>query len=75
MIKHVKQFKDAVDVVADEVCCDGGTSVNSHKIPSSLSAYCPESDDWFDIVEVEASIMPGCGCWHGMRLILKKNTD
>ncbi len=68
----VSELKEAIDVVAKEVGCDG-KSIGSHKIRSSVSAYCAELDQWFDIIDIDPDRLWGCGCWSGLTINLKKD--
>lgn len=71
----VKDFAGAVASIANEVSCDGGTSINSHKIGSSVSVFVEGDDNEdaeYELVEVEPSMLPGCGCWDGIILRVRR---
>jgi len=67
---HVKQFAEAVAELAKEIHCDGGTSIASHKVPSTVDVECENSEDEFRIVGLRAERLLGCGCWSGIRIIV-----
>lgn len=70
---HVKQFRDLVNAIADDVGCDGGARIGSHKIPSSVSFYVDNDDDSeYELIEIETDRLIGCGCASGITFRLKK---
>lgn len=71
----VKDFAETVASIANEVSCDGGTSIASHKIRSSVRVLVDGDDNEdaeYDLVEVEPSMLLGCGCWDGVILRVKR---
>lgn len=71
----VKQFRNSVDALADEIGCDGNGNIGSHKIRSQVIISCENSDDDFEFVELRPTGLPGCGCWDGIRIIIRKTSD
>lgn len=75
MTMTVKEFSKSVNTIADEVCCDGGIGIASHKIPSTVSIWMDGEDDdnaEYELTEVIPSMLPGCGCWDGILLRVKR---
>ena len=57
----VKDFAESVASIAKEVACDGGTSIGSHRIRSSISVFVNGDDNEdaeYELVEVEPSMLP-----------------
>lgn len=69
----VKQFAEQVANIASDVYCDGGARINSHKVPSSVEVWCENDlDADFEVLRVEPDRLAGCGCWSGIRIIVKR---
>jgi len=68
----VSELIEAINKLQEEIRCDG-TGIAAHNIPSSVSFYVENSDflDDIELVGIEASQLPGCGCWDGIRFRLK----
>ena len=67
----VKDFKEIVDNIADEVGCDG-TTINAHNIQSSVDIWnVDDLDNDYELVEVITDRL-GCGCACGIRLEVRK---
>lgn len=74
----VKDFEKAVSLIAKEVACDGGTSIASHKIRSSVSVVVDGDDDEdaeYELMAVEPSMLMGCGCWDGVILRVRRRYE
>lgn len=75
MIRHVKQFAAEVASLAAEICCDGGTRVASHAVPSSVTIAVQGSDAEFELVRLDAERLMGCGCWCGITLVIRPHAE
>lgn len=73
---HVKEFAEHVSRLAEEIGCDGGTRIGSHKIPSSVEVWVDGADDDadYEIASLEPYMLPGCGCWAGIIIRVRKVT-
>lgn len=71
---RVKQFAEVVGQLAKEIACDGGESIASHRLSSRVEVYVEDVDihDMYELVDVQASMLPGCGCWDGIRLVIRR---
>lgn len=72
MRMYVRELQAIINDIADDVGCDGGTSVGSHKIPSSVNFYIDDDDSEYELVEIETDRLGGCGCAVGVTFRLKK---
>jgi len=68
----VLDLKNKIDSIANDIGCDG-EGIASHNIRSSVSAYCDELGQWFEIVDIELDRLPGCSCSCGLTINLKKD--
>ena len=66
----VKQLQDRVEFLQREIGCDG-TRISSHNFASRVRAYCPDTDQTFEVIDVDPTQLPGCGCYDGLTIILK----
>ena len=71
-----KEFCDSIKTIQEEVGRldeDGRQSGTRHY--TYVETWCvDDTQDDFDIVGVEPVTNPGCGCWTGVRILLKKST-
>lgn len=68
----VKEFSGRVASIASEVGCDGGQNIASHAIGSSVTVTVEGDESKYEIVDIEPSMMFGCGCWDGIALTIKR---
>lgn len=70
----VSEFKEQTDKLATEICCDG-KKIASHTIKSTVSVHCLNSHDNYEIVDLQPSMLMGCGCWDGIIIEIRKVED
>ena len=63
LINHLK--------IAQEASGCNGETISSHSFPSKVDLYCPETEQYFTIKEVEHTHLPGCRCVDGVELVLE----
>ena len=47
-------------------------SIASHPIEPEATVICENTDDDFEIAGIEANSLPGCGCWCGAVINIKR---
>ena len=69
----LKPFLESVEFFQKEVYCDGKGGIASHNIPSSVfvKVVNPKTgeDMWANVKWIEASMLMGCGCWDGIKIV------
>ena len=73
----VKEVAEKVASIAGEVCCDGGQTISSHKLSSSVNVICEDRDDdtEYELVDIEPDRLMGCGCWSGITFKIRRRVD
>jgi hypothetical protein len=73
----IKEFKEHFDHVASEATVDG-ESVNSHqRLRSTVQVVCADRDDdnSYELVGIDVDMLPGCGCWAGAVIVIRRKRD
>lgn len=69
----LKPFFDTIEQYQKEVYCDGEGGIASHNIPSNVCVklFNPQTgeDMWAKVKWVEPTMMMGCGCWDGIKIV------
>jgi hypothetical protein len=65
----VKELLDKINKLNKEIQCDGNT-IASHKIKSSVIVS--DTENRYEIVDIQPTMLFGCGCWDGIDIIIKK---
>jgi hypothetical protein len=72
---NLKQFKQTIDEIIDDIGGNGIDTIGSHNIPPSINFYV-DDDDCFDcdyeLIEIETDRLGGCGCASGITFRLKR---
>ena len=73
----IKEFEDAFAHLRNEITTDG-VAVSSHytlKTRVSVTIDDPNDDNWYEIVGLDVSQLMGCGCWSGIKIVIRKRKD
>lgn len=71
---NVSEFRNIINIIADDIGCDGGKNSGSHNIPSSINFSVENDDSEYELVDVESDRLIGCNCAVGIRFKLRKVT-
>lgn len=58
-----------LQAIQTEVGCDG-EAIYSHKLKSRVVIDTPTAT--YEVDAIEPTLLPGCGCWDGVRIMIKE---
>lgn len=68
----IQEFLGKFNAVAAECSVDGVTVASHHPILTSVTVRSEDYQDSFNVVGIDVQQMPGCGCWSGVEIVIKK---
>jgi hypothetical protein len=70
----IKEFRKQFENIASEATMDG-EHVNSHPTFISKVSARDEDGNTYDILGLDIDFHPGCGCWEGVEIVVRKQQD
>ena len=73
----IAEFREYLDRIAAETSSDGGKTLASHQIHTTVtvSSIDPDDNASYELVGIDVDHLFGCGCWVGPRLIIRRVPD
>jgi hypothetical protein len=74
MVLTLKNLKEKIDSICEEIGGDLETKIGSHAISPSIQVYLQNEDidEEFELVDIEPNTLPECGCWDGITIVIRK---
>jgi hypothetical protein len=73
---NAHEFLKEIALMVKEIGGDGNV-IGSHNLPSQISFMVtnPEDDADYELESINPDILPGCGCWDGIIINLKRTEN
>lgn len=77
---YLKHLKEQIDKIQEEVWCEAEKGIGSH-YTNETDRPCPpnviisDGKRFFQIVDISATLRPGCGCWDGIKITIQAEKD
>ena len=74
MVLTLKNLKEKIDSICEEIGGDLETKIGSHAFSPSVNVHLQNEDidEEYELIDIEPDMLPVCGCWHGITIVIKK---